>query len=78
MRRTFALAPSMIALIVVALLARRAGIAAPLAGEFYAAPRAHATVDRADGQPFVAGTGKRCAFACCRTQTHIRPVWRSS
>jgi len=49
MRRTFALAPSMIALIVVALLARRAGIAAPLAGEFYAAPRAHATVDRADG-----------------------------
>ena len=53
MRRTFALAPSMIALIVVALLARSTGIAAPLAGEVnaaLAATRAHATVDRTDGQ----------------------------
>jgi len=53
MRRTFALAPSTIALIVVALLARSAGIAVPLAGEVnaaLAAPLAHATVDRADGR----------------------------
>ncbi len=53
MRRTFALAPSMIALIVVALLARSTGIAAPLAGEVnaaLAASRAHATVDRTDGK----------------------------
>jgi len=52
MRRTFALAPSMIALIVVALLARSTGIA-PLAGEVnaaLAATRAHATVDRTDGR----------------------------
>ena len=51
MRRTFALAPSMIALIVVALLARSTDIA-PLAGEVnaaLAATRAHATVDRTDG-----------------------------
>jgi hypothetical protein len=37
MRRTFALAPSMISLIVVALFAHSAGIAAPLAGEVNAA-----------------------------------------
>ena len=51
MRRTFALAPSMIALIVVALLARSAGIAVSLAGDMNAAldtTRAHATVGRAD------------------------------
>jgi len=49
MRRTFALAPSMISLIVVALFAHSAGIAAPLAGAVNAtlvATRARATVGR--------------------------------
>jgi hypothetical protein len=53
MRRTFVLAPSMIALIVVALLVRSAGFAAPLAGEVNAglsAAAAHAIVDRASGR----------------------------
>ena len=55
MRRTFALAPSTIALIVVALLASSAGMAVSFAGEANARlARAHepapATVNRADGQ----------------------------
>ena len=55
MRRTFTLVPSMIALIVVALLARSAGGGVSFAGEAHAAlaaaeVRAHATVDRADGR----------------------------
>jgi hypothetical protein len=53
MRRTFALAPSMIALIVVALLVRSADFAAPLAGVANAslgAATAHAIVDRAGGR----------------------------
>jgi len=53
MRRTFALAPSMLALLVVALLARSAGVAEPFASEGNArgtvAP-AQAIADRADGR----------------------------
>jgi hypothetical protein len=53
MRRTLALAPSMIALIIVALLVRSADFAAPLAGVVNAslsAATAHAIVDRAGGR----------------------------
>ena len=55
MRRTFALAPSTIALIVVALLASSTGIGVSFAGRARAAlaaaqEPAHATVDRADGR----------------------------
>jgi hypothetical protein len=50
MRRTLALAPSMIALIIVALLVRSADVATPLAGAVNArlgAATVHASVDRA-------------------------------
>ena len=51
MRRTFALAPSMIALIVAALLVHGAGIAVPLAGAMNAGPTAtRARATEPDGQ----------------------------
>jgi hypothetical protein len=67
MRRTFALAPSTIALIVVALLASSAGIAVSFGGEANARlARAHepapATVNRADGQATEPGVPARARF----------------
>jgi hypothetical protein len=67
MRRTFALVPSTIALIVVALLATSAGIGVSLAGEaraVLAAARkpANATVDRADGRASVPDGRARTLF----------------